>query len=121
MIGASSTDIRLTGELSVLDPYNLGKVGKAAFVFPAELGKGNEIALQVGDGVLLDKVSLDWSKAACSFDIAVTDGGGQFLTVYSGKAENGGIQVCPFNEKVTASEIKIVITDGHGTLNAVIK
>ncbi len=125
MIGASSSDIRLQGVLTVLsedtDGVNddMGAVSQTdAPALPARLGYGEEVILPAGTGPGTGRVTLTWGEGTdCRFQILVTDGGGQFIPVYEASASEGTTS-CVFSP-VKASEIKIMVTEGSGLIEAV--
>jgi hypothetical protein len=69
--------------------------------------------------VKVDYLTITWGDDAegCEFEILTTIGGGQFLPVYGGIAEKGKSQTCRF-EAATASEIRVAVTKGKGTVKA---
>ena len=72
--------------------------------------------LEIGLSIRFIIVFLE-NGSDCGFQILYTAGGGQFLPIADFSAEKGR-QVCRF-APVSASELKIVVTDGHGTLKNV--
>ena len=125
MIGASSSDIRLQGVLTVLPEDtdgvsdDMGPVSQTdAPALPARLGYGEEVILPAGTGPGTGRVTLTWGEGTdCRFQILVTDGGGQFIPVYEASASEGTTS-CVFSP-VKASEIKIMVTEGSGLIEAV--
>lgn len=122
MIGASSTDIRLSKTLIVLNPDGSSPVdeiypddaSKKFSSLPALIRKGGDVNFPVG-GARLSSVVIKWGDGTdCSFEIQTTDGGGQFLPVYSGKATIGDSE-CSF-DSIKANEFKIVVTEGIGNI-----
>lgn len=125
MIGASSSDIRLQGVLTVLPEDTDGVSDDMDAVsqtdvpaLPARLGYGEEVILPAGTGPGTGRVTLTWGEGTdCRFQILVTDGGGQFIPVYEAAASEGTTS-CVFSP-VKASEIKIMVTEGSGLIEAV--
>ena len=123
MIGASSTDIRLQTRLTVtsLDRHDQvagNPPANSGVKLPLSMKSGDEYIISVENGAELDSVILEWGKgSACEFRILYTAGGGQFLPI-SGYSSVKGKQVCEF-APVTASELKIIVTDGQGLLKDV--
>ncbi|MBP3382761.1 MAG: glycoside hydrolase family 3 C-terminal domain-containing protein [Tidjanibacter sp.] len=127
MIGASSVDIRLTEKLLVLDEKgDYKEVGAYAddvsvvrSTLPATLSRGVDVTFPVKKDVKVDYLTITWGDDAdgCEFEILTTIGGGQFLPVYGGIAEKGKSQTCRF-EAATASEIRVAVTKGKGTVKA---
>lgn len=74
------------------------------------------------NGAKPDNVTIEWSdiKKPTSFDIQLSSGGGQFLTVYSGKVEAGNKSV-NYKFKITvASDLRIVITEGEASISQLV-
>ena len=123
MIGASSTDIRLQTRLTVtsLDRHDQvagNPPANSGVKLPLSMKAGDEYIISVENGAELDSVILEWGKgSSCEFRILYTAGGGQFLPI-SGYSSAKGKQVCEF-APVTASELKIIVTDGQGLLKDV--
>lgn len=127
MIGASSVDIRLQEKLLVLEPDgSYEEVGAYAddvsvvrSTLPATLTRGVDVTFPVKKDVKVDYLTITWGDDAegCEFEILTTIGGGQFLPVYGGVAEKGKAQTCRF-EAATASEIRVAVTKGKGTVKA---
>lgn len=127
MIGASSVDIRLTEKLLVLDEKGTYKeigayaddVSVVRSTLPATLSRGVDVTFPVKKNVKVDYLTITWGDDAdgCEFEILTTIGGGQFLPVYGGIAEKGKSQTCRF-EAATASEIRVAVTKGKGTVKA---
>lgn len=128
MIGASSVDIRLSARLSVLDAagiaYNSDEythdVSAKRTVLPATLSRGEDVTFDVRKGVEIDELRLLWGDDAidCTFEILTTNGGGQFLPVFTAEAKCGKEQRCTF-APTTASEVRVSITKGKGTIMSV--
>lgn len=117
LIGASSTDIRLQKHLTILgsEPMNVIS-GVIKPVFPATLKAGDEITLPVNEGIALGSLTIDWAeKTDCSFEILITNGGGQFLPVYSSTAKPGS-SVCKF-DSTKASEVRLSVLKGTGIVS----
>ncbi|KAA6349574.1 Periplasmic beta-glucosidase [termite gut metagenome] len=136
MVGASSTDIRLNGEFTVID-YESGKSKVRPATKQPETGvvastgqekteltednnlttywignKGDYITYSLENDSKVDELSIAWrsdtSDNVC-FEIQLSSGGGQFLTVYSGEAnEFNRLTSYPFKE-TAASDLRIVL------------
>ncbi|MBO8448485.1 MAG: glycoside hydrolase family 3 C-terminal domain-containing protein [Bacteroidetes bacterium] len=118
MIGASSTDIRLQEVLTVSAPGAGEDVSAEAPGLPEAMERGDEVIFTLAEGTEMDSIVLTWSGCRdCRFEILATDGGGQFLPVHSAAAANGQVR-CTF-PPVKASELKITVTSGSGTLEKV--
>lgn len=136
MAGASSEDIRLNGTLNVED-YGMraraiearkpaSRVSAstnpedAENVLDGKIGtswqgnKGDYITFALKNGTKIDKVSIAFerdNKLPAAFEIQLSGGGGQFLTVYSGTvSEYGKLISYPF-KGTTASDLRIVLND----------
>ena len=121
MIGASSTDIRQRARLTVTGPHGeASRKGGKAKLFPAFLQRGEDVTLRVEDGAELDHLDIEWSpdSVGAGFEIQITDGGGQFLTVFKGTAIAGAERSYKFS-RVKASEVKIMLTGTPGTIISV--
>ena len=136
MAGASSEDIRLNGTLTVEDYQTRAKAIEAqkpakrvsASTNPedAEIvldekintawqgNKGDYITFALKNGAKVDKVAIAFTRdnnLPATFEIQLSGGGGQFLTVYSGTvSEYGKLISYPF-KGTTASDLRIVLND----------
>lgn len=136
MAGASSEDIRLNGTLTVEDYQTRAKAveaqkpakrvsastnqkdaenvldGKINTVWQGN--KGDYITFALKNGVKADKVAIAFTRdnnLPATFEIQLSGGGGQFLTVYSGTVgEYGKLISYPF-KGTTASDLRIVLND----------
>ncbi len=132
MLGASSEDIRLTGTLTVKE-YGSIDMGKAKTDNPIsastnmemtgntldhdfstswEGNKGDYITFALENGAKVDGLSIAFSREnglPTEFEIQLSGGGGQFLTVYSGTVDEYN-KLLPFRFKgTTASDLRIVL------------
>lgn len=136
MAGASSEDIRLNGTLTVEDYMNWLNTLAArkpasrvtASTNPESVfnvldkniqtvwqgNKGDYITFALKNGAKVDKVSIAFkreNKLPAGFEIQLSGGGGQFLTVYSGTvSEYDKLISYPF-KGTTASDLRIVLND----------
>lgn len=123
LIGASSTDIRLQDKVSMRNEdgtkvdegskieYSNSVKGK----LPAVIGRGDAITFSVRQGTELKSLPIVWGKnTSCRFEISVTNGGGQFLPVFTGSAKEGRNEYV--FDPVSPSEIRITITDGDAVI-----
>lgn len=136
MAGASSEDIRLNGTLTVEEYQTRAKTleakkaasrvsastnpkdaknvldGKTSTVWQGN--KGDYITFALHNGSQINKVSIAFKRdnnLPAHFEIQLSGGGGQFLTVYSGTvSEYGKLISYPF-KGTTASDLRIVLND----------
>ena len=136
MAGASSEDIRLNGTLTVEDYQTRAKAIEAqkpakrvsASTNPEDAenvldekintawqgNKGDYITFALKNGAKVDKVAIAFTRdnnLPATFEIQLSGGGGQFLTVYSGTvSEYGKLISYPF-KGTTANDLRIVLND----------
>ena len=134
MVGASSEDIRLSGTLTVEDP-NAPMQTQAKPDAPVtastnpesvmnvldkkmntvwEGNKGDYITFALENGSKVDGVSIAFSRGnglPAEFEIQLSSGGGQFLTVYSGTVSEYGKLISYTFKGTTASDLRIVLND----------
>lgn len=136
MTGASSEDIRLNGTLTVEDYQTRAKAIEAqkpakrvsASTNPEDAenvldekintawqgNKGDYITFALKNGAKVDKVAIAFTRdnnLPATFEIQLSGGGGQFLTIYSGTvSEYGKLISYPF-KGTTASDLRIVLND----------
>lgn len=136
MAGASSEDIRQNGTLTVEDYQTRAKAIEAqkpakrvsASTNPEDAenvldekintawqgNKGDYITFALKNGTQVDKVTIAFTRdnnLPATFEIQLSGGGGQFLTVYSGTvSEYGKLISYPF-KGTTASDLRIVLND----------
>lgn len=133
MVGASSEDIRLNGKLTVADygtqlphpsaeksnpisastnPEATTKVLDNNLSTCWQGNKGDYITFALKNGAKVDGLSIAFSRAnglEADFEIQLSGGGGQFLTVYSGTVKEYN-QLLPYRFKgTTASDLRIVL------------
>ncbi len=122
-LGASSVDLRLGATLTVLDPADPSKRFDAvpealSRVLPASLEAGEEVIIPLRSGVGFNKCELTWRlDSRCRYRILVNQGGGQFAPVKEMET-GGGVQKPRFDKAYKASDLKIQLLEGHGTLTA---
>lgn len=136
MAGASSEDIRLNGTLTVEDYQTRAKAveaqkpakrvsastnqedaenvldGKINTVWQGN--KGDYITFALKNGVKADKVAIAFTRdnnLPATFEIQLSGGGGQFLTVYSGTVDEYGKLISYPFKGTTASDLRIVLND----------
>ena len=133
MVGASSTDIRLNGTLTVVEPGQAPAANTTKDSSPVsastnaetadkvidnnlttswEGNKGDYITFALQNGAKIDGVSIAFSREnglETDFEIQLSGGGGQFLTVYSGTVKEYN-KLLDFRFKgTTASDLRIVL------------
>ena len=133
MLGASSTDIRLNGTLTVVAPGQAPATNTHKDSTPVsastnadtvdnvidnnlttfwEGNKGDYITFTLQNGAKIDGVSIAFSREnglETDFEIQLSSGGGQFLTVYSGTVKEYN-KLLDFRFKgTTASDLRIVL------------
>lgn len=133
MLGASSTDIRLNGTLTVVErgqtpaanttkdssPVSASTNAETAdkvidnnLTTSWEGNKGDYITFALQNGAKIDGVSIAFSREnglETDFEIQLSGGGGQFLTVYSGTVKEYN-KLLDFRFKgTTASDLRIVL------------
>ena len=133
MLGASSTDIRLNGTLTVVEPGQAPATNTHKDSTPVsastnadtvdnvidnnlttfwEGNKGDYITFTLQNGAKIDGVSIAFSRdngLETDFEIQLSSGGGQFLTVYSGTVKEYN-KLLDFRFKgTTASDLRIVL------------
>ena len=133
MLGASSTDIRLNGTLTVVERGQTPAANTAKDSSPVsastntetadkvidnnlttswEGNKGDYITFALQNGAKIDGVSIAFScenGPEADFEIQLSSGGGQFLTVYSGTVKEYN-KLLDFRFKgTTASDLRIVL------------
>ena len=133
MLGASSTDIRLNGTLPVVEPGQAPATNTNKDSTPVsastnadtvdnvidnnlttfwEGNKGDYITFTLQNGAKIDGVSIAFSREnglETDFEIQLSSGGGQFLTVYSGTVKEYN-KLLDFRFKgTTASDLRIVL------------
>lgn len=135
MVGASSTDIRLNGTLTVTETGNLPTPKNEENESPIsastnpetvnkvidndlstfwEGNKGDYITFALQNDTKINGISIAFhreNRLKSEFEIQLSSGGGQFLTVYSGTVEAyDKLLHVPFKETI-ASDLRIVLKD----------
>ena len=120
MVGASSTDIRLKGRLSVIDPSAPSRPARTRqsddvqFSGSVTLGKGEFMTIPAKGSVRGVRLILSGGSDA-ELLVQATNGGGQFLTVSATKHCLSGMNELTF-PSTDASELRIVVEKGHATV-----
>ncbi|MBO4340678.1 MAG: glycoside hydrolase family 3 C-terminal domain-containing protein [Bacteroidales bacterium] len=123
LVGASSTDIRLQAKLRVSDgndpldeDFYPDDASTRRACFPASINVSEDVTVPLKEGKLINDLAVEWGKGTeCEFEILFTNGGGQFLPLYKGRAIGEGCGKYEF-EATEASEIRISITKGHAVV-----
>lgn len=129
MIGASSEDIRLDDNLTII-PYGTSKLNSAvkivrenesvSMLFDNNMytewngHKGDYLTIALKDKAQPENISIYWKskEIPAMFEIQVSSGGGQFITVHKGTVEDVEKYTSYSFMKTIASDIRIVITSG---------
>ena len=140
MIGASSTDIRLKGSVEVV-PYGSSSLTKenTQDFCPVAAGNGSPTARNVldrdnltgwqgkaGDYLTFsmneeaqtDEISILWGNVenGAAFEVQLSGGGGQFLTVYRGKVPTDSKAHKVKFKGTTASDLRILLTSASASI-----
>ena len=120
-VAASSSDIRLVGEITMKDPNNPNKDYHAsdspvANMFPATLKEGDELTIPLKSNQPIHKCDVHWRlDSRCSYEILLNLGGGQFSHIMDVESR-GGAQTLRFSGSYKANDIRIRVTKGSGTI-----
>ncbi|MEA4936712.1 MAG: glycoside hydrolase family 3 N-terminal domain-containing protein [Paludibacter sp.] len=115
MVGASSEDIRLRNKLTIVSGKAAKKAESFLDVLPWKFKANEYFTFPLVENARIDYIDVQWSKNTyCDFEIQLTSGGGQFLTVYKGKVEIDE-NISRYSFPLTnASEMRILIVKGKG-------
>lgn len=137
MIGAASEDIKLdtilkvvayegqpitsktTAHQAVPEPNSAVMDHDVSTVWKGK--KGDFLTFAMQDNAKPKEVFIHWKEVAepTTFEIQVSSGGGQFLTVYKGDAmASNDLVGFPLNGEL-ASDIRIIITSGHASISEI--
>ena len=119
MIGASSKDIKLKSKLTVVQSKVVKEVSNNQLT-PWKFQTSDFLTLPLLENSKIDQININWAKETlCEFEIQLTSGGGQFITVYKGKV-NQGVQLSSYHFNLTyASDVRILINQGKGIVNSI--
>ncbi|MDR1707553.1 MAG: glycoside hydrolase family 3 C-terminal domain-containing protein [Prevotella sp.] len=134
MIGASSEDIRLKDKLSVV-PYGT-TITKAVDMGLNESVKmvldnneytewngttGDFLNIIMDENAQPEKIDIYWKSIEhpAAFEIQLSSGGGQFITVYKGNITDTEKYSTYIFKKAVASDLRILITSGKATVSEV--
>ena len=121
-IGASSTDLRLGATVTMADPARPDKEfatsqGKLSTLLPVTLQKGEALTIPLEMSKTFKKYEITWRlDSNCRYAILVNQGGGQFSQIKEARA-SGGHDTVNLGADYSASDIRFVILEGHGTVN----
>lgn len=134
MMGASSEDIRLKDKLSVI-PHgtaipkviNMGANEAAKMVLDNNEytewngTAGDFLNIVMNENAQPEKIEIYWKSIEhpAAFDIQLSSGGGQFITVYSGNITDTEKYSTYTFKKAVASDLRILLTSGKGTISEV--
>ena len=144
MIGASSEDIRLNDRFTVIEygkgtttqPVAQGKKSAvtasasqetASNVLDGNLSTdwkanaGDYITFALGNNASPNSVAIAWKEKSkdAKFEIQLSGGGGQFLTVYEGVVDSSNELKTYRFKGTTASDLRILITNGKASISEV--
>jgi len=134
MIGASSEDIRLKDKLTIA-PYG-AFVPKASDVGVNESAKmvldnneytkwngvaGDFLNIVMNENAQPEKIDIYWKSIEhpAAFEIQLSSGGGQFITVYKGAISETEKYSTYMFKKAVASDLRILLTSGKATISEV--
>ena len=144
MIGASSEDIRLNDRFTVIE-YGKGSTtqpvaqGKKSTVTASasqetasnvldgnlstdwKANAGDYITFALGNNASPNSVAIAWKEKSkdAKFEIQLSGGGGQFLTVYEGVIDSSNELKTYRFKGTTASDLRILITNGKASISEV--
>ncbi len=144
MIGASSEDIRLNDRFTVIEygkgtttqPVAQGKKSAvtasasqetASNVLDGNLSTdwkanaGDYITFALGNNASPNSVAIAWKEKSkdAKFEIQLSGGGGQFLTVYEGVIDSSNELKTYRFKGTTASDLRILLTNGKASISEV--
>ena len=122
-VGASSVDFRLGATITVLDPANPSRTFKEDDVLgellPATLAAGDEVTFPLDDKVEFKRFEIQWRMdSACTFEVQLNEGGGQFTPIYQGKSTVTPKRVTISGGVRHGSDLRVVVTEGKGTVTS---
>lgn len=142
MVAASSTDVRLTDSFTVVEydgtpvtdkiSQATGKTGSQGNT-PLDLvtdnnfstgwkgKKGEYITFPLKTDAVTRNIQIAWKEKSsdAKFEIQVSEGGGQFLTVYRGIVNPSNDLINYSFKESTASDLRILITEGNAMVSEV--
>ena len=128
MVGASSEDIRQEKSLWVL-PYSEcnileRKTSSGSYLSVLDNdpntcwtgNKGDYLNIPMNATGGANNIGIRWKVPAEKFEIQVSAGGGQFLTIYNGFSETAGEMIFYPLDKKVISDIRILLTQGSASI-----
>lgn len=128
MVGASSEDIRLKETFTVASYKDVNRQMPQAASQPQKSKqvlakawqgkKGESLTFPMAEGAQPSQIILTWGETeqSAGFEIQLSSGGGQFLTVYKGIV-NILDQPITYNfSKTVATDVRVVITEGVASI-----
>lgn len=122
-VGSSSTDIRLASEVTVKDPDHPDRIFRVTDsrldgLLPASLKTGDSVTFPLDASRSFRKFDLVWRMDTdCTYEIQLNEGGGQFVTVME-MTSKGGSQKPRLPQDYNASDLRILVKKGHGTVTS---
>ena len=131
MVGASSEDIRQEKSLWVL-PYSEcnileRKTSSGSYLSVLDNdpntcwtgNKGDYLNIPMNATGGANNIGIRWKVPAEKFEIQVSAGGGQFLTIYNGFSETAGEMIFYPLDKKVISDIRILLTQGSASISEI--
>lgn len=131
MVGASSEDIRQEKNLWVL-PYSEcnileRKTSSGSYLSVLDNdpntcwtgNKGDYLNIPMNATGGANNIGIRWKVPAEKFEIQVSAGGGQFLTIYNGFSETAGEMIFYPLDKKVISDIRILLTQGSASISEI--
>lgn len=122
-IGAASDDMRLGDEFTVLDPADpqrkfRGGGNQIESMLPVSLKEGEYITFPLNQEKTFHKVEVTWRmESNVKYSVQINQGGGQFKTILENQTNRGGGMLKSLlGGQFKASDVRILITSGHGTV-----
>lgn len=131
MAGASSEDIRQEKSLWVLSysERNIPERKTSSDSYLSVLdndpntywsgNKGDYLNIPMNGTAESNSIGICWKVPAEKFEIQVSGGGGQFLTIYNGSSETTGEMIFYPLDKKAISDIRILLTQGNASISAI--
>lgn len=131
MVGASSEDIRQEKSLWVL-PYSEcnileRKTSSGSYLSVLDNdpntcwtgNKGDYLNIPMNATGGANNIGIRWKVPAEKFEIQISAGGGQFLTIYNGFSETAGEMIFYPLDKKVISDIRILLTQGSASISEI--